>query len=286
MRNPIDDKMRSGMAARTGRSWCHLVLGACIALLIILWVPAAHGLAESTGPKTDLNKAEGPAATGPQRTDLQGGTQIARRLWAGRISAPTPPDDTGSSDELRRLIAQIRAVQFEPRARPTRPAPIEQSVATKDLNDVTAPSDPNAPLVPGDPEREPNKLNQGRRTVGGLPERIESLLGDPNDVSDPFAVAELLYLSGQLKTAAVFYRSALGKMTTDDPQNAHNRAWAMFQLGNCLRAHDPSAATDAYLKLVAEYPNSPWTPLARARGRLISWENKTRPRTLIADAKP
>jgi hypothetical protein len=68
-----------------------------------------------------------------------------------------------------------------------------------------------------------------------------------------------------------------------------DRAWILFQLGNCLRDSDPSAgsgqalqaARNAYRRLIAEYPDSLWTDLAKARESLIDWYLKDDPLTLI-----
>jgi hypothetical protein len=108
-------------------------------------------------------------------------------------------------------------------------------------------------------------------------EQLTPLLQDPNRVSDPLEMAELLFLSGHLTEAAVFYEKALVRLARNDPRQSEDHAWALFQLGNCLRETDMGRAKDSYMKLISQHPNCPWTELAKAHGRLITWYQGTNP---------
>ena len=52
-----------------------------------------------------------------------------------------------------------------------------------------------------------------------------------------------------------------------------------------LRDIDPPTAVEMYEQLIAEYPNSPWADLAKARTKLIDWYLKDKPDTLINERK-
>ena len=108
---------------------------------------------------------------------------------------------------------------------------------------------------------------------------------DPNEVHDPLEMAELLFLSGRQTEATVFYEKALALTQPNDPATESDRAWILFQLGNCLRQTDMARARDMYMRLVSEYPGSPWTELAKAHGRLITWYQNARPEQLMAPPK-
>jgi TolA-binding protein len=58
----------------------------------------------------------------------------------------------------------------------------------------------------------------------------------------------------------------------------------LFQIGNCLRDGDRPAAEKVYKQLIAEYPDSPWTDLARAEDKLLEWYQKENPHELIESA--
>jgi hypothetical protein len=114
---------------------------------------------------------------------------------------------------------------------------------------------------------------------------INNLLPHPEQVRNPFEIAELLFACGRSKEAAVFYQQALSKIRPDDPQAAENKAWLLFQIGNCLREDNPLSAKDMYMKLISEFPTSPWTDIAKIRGRLISWNEKYDLKKLLSEPK-
>jgi TolA-binding protein len=129
-------------------------------------------------------------------------------------------------------------------------------------------------------------------------------LQHPERLNKPFELGELLFLSGHLKDAAICYQEALSRSSPDkaDPNqkpqqdakvpdvglktsllSIQSRAWILFQIGNCLRNDDPPTAMKMYKQLIAEYPDSPWVDLAKARSTLIDWYQKDNPRGLIAE---
>ena len=83
-----------------------------------------------------------------------------------------------------------------------------------------------------------------------------------------------------------FYEEALRRTRAGDAASDGDRAWILFQLGNCFRETNIAKAQDAYMKLIAEYPDSPWTEMARAGGRFLTWYQNTRPDQLTAARKP
>ena len=64
-----------------------------------------------------------------------------------------------------------------------------------------------------------------------------------------------------------------------------NRAWILFQIGNCLKDDDLAKAQEMYRQLITECPGSPWAEPAKAREKLIDWYLKEKPRTLIAESQ-
>jgi len=147
---------------------------------------------------------------------------------------------------------------------------------------------------------------------------LKSLLQHPERLRNPFELGEILFLSGHLKDAAICYQEALSRSSPDKadptqkPQQSlglltedvkvpdvvlgprlaetktgmfsiRNRAWILFQIGNCLRDDELPTAMKMYRQLIAEYPDSPWADLAKARSKLIDWYQKDNPRALIAE---
>jgi TolA-binding protein len=121
---------------------------------------------------------------------------------------------------------------------------------------------------------------------------VGNLAQHPDRSDNPFALGEVLYYSGRLKEAAVFYQEALkrkrastelSRMSSDKAGSDQDRAWILFQIGNCMRGDDPPTAKKMYRLLITEYSDSPWVDLAKAREGLIDWQQKDKPRTLIAE---
>ncbi|GAF86608.1 unnamed protein product, partial [marine sediment metagenome] len=119
---------------------------------------------------------------------------------------------------------------------------------------------------------------------------LEKLSQHPDQIDNPLELAEVLFLSGYLKRAAVFYQEALNRHSADEAgpvqqapalRESRNRAWILFQIGNCLRDEDRPTAAKMYRQLIVEYPDSLWTDLAKGQDQLISWYQKDQPQTLL-----
>ena len=218
------------------------------------------------------------------RTDAPG--PLARELWSGRIAAPEAGDDAQTSLALKRLIRQVRVLTLNTDKTPVSPSapPIEAPAQAQTPTPVTAnvegvapaPAEPVAAAAAPTPPALAPKMQK----------TLEGLQRNAGRVRDPLEVAELLFLSGRPPEAVPFYEEALRRAGTGGPASGADRAWILFQLGNCLRETDATKAQDAYMKLIAEYPDSPWTEMARASGRLLAWYQSTRPDRLIAPPKP
>ena len=211
--------------------------------------------------------------------DIEVNEILAQRLWQNRISAPDPNEDADTRRALRSLIQRVQSVTFDDgNSEPMFVAPLEPAIhVTNAATGAVTEAGPEQPTTTTPvPATEP---------LTALPpatlKQLEGLLRDPNQITDPFEMAELLFLSGRPAEAAVFYEKALASRSADDIAVSEDRAWILFQLGNCLRETDMAAARDTYMKLIAQYPNSPWTELAKAHGRLISWYQSAKPQQFM-----
>jgi hypothetical protein len=211
--------------------------------------------------------------------------QLTRQLWVNRIVSPTAEENTPTSRDLRRLIEQVRSVRFEPQysATPSM-VPTEQNPFRLPNNRRLAtqlPQDLRNKMV----NSNDSELMQPQALTDQTVKIVDSLLPHPEQVRNPFEIAEMLFTCSRLKEAAVFYQQALSKIRPDDTQSAENRAWLLFQVANCLRESNSSTAKDTYMKLISEYPNSPWTEIARVRGKLLGWYEKNDLKKILAEPK-
>lgn len=209
---------------------------------------------------------------------------LTQKLWESRVSAPDPNEDVETRATLAQLIRQIQSVKFEVKEqRPAFSIPAE-SEPTNEPNGIEAA-----------PERTPEQIaapyaetpvRPGGDLPEKMPENIKHAVQDPNQVRRPLETAELLFLSNRPAEAAILYRKALDLMDTEEITAQPDRAWVLFQLGNCLRETDMIRAQDMYKKLITEYPDSPWVELAKAHDRLITWYESAKPRQLMTGQTP
>jgi tetratricopeptide (TPR) repeat protein len=221
----------------------------------------------------------------PQKSTAVSGnlsSNLGRQLWRAGISAYEGQMDNKSKTELKRLIEQIHSVEFKPPKQAPEPIiTIEPTATTLEPNET--PSDAEA-------KQKIDKMTiESKLPYEPVTDRTMQILGniakDPNQLDNPFGLAEVLYFSGRVKEAAVLYQEALNRMGKDKTASGQNRAWILFQLGNCLRNYDLPTAKKMYVQLITEFPESQWVEPAKAREKLIDWYLKDKPKTLLAKPK-
>jgi len=216
---------------------------------------------------------------------------LGRQLQQARITASVGNDKKNKS-ELQKIIEQIRAVEFESQNKQSEPLVVTQSVPSPELNEnlpatetAAEPNDKQAKSESQTPAAE-NQIPLPYKPITTMTlQAVSEVSQHPEQLSSPFEMAEILFRSGNLKEAAVFYQQALNKTNPKDAASASNRAWILFQIGNCLRNDDPQNAMKTYRQLITEYPSSPWTEIAKARDKLIDWYQKDDPKTVIKENK-
>ncbi|MBM4027877.1 MAG: tetratricopeptide repeat protein [Planctomycetes bacterium] len=229
------------------------------------------------------SRATSPESRGdsgsPTQSSALGAPSLALNLWSSRITAPDLVEDNETSMALQRLIRQVQSITAGNRS-PAQPLPaaVQEQPAAKPPTPRAAPEPtepaPTGPAAAAGTEAAPAFSPRAQKT-------LETLRQDPGRVHDPLDMAELLFLSGRSTEAVPFYEEALRRTRADDALAQGSRAWILFQLGNCLRETDAAKAQDAYGKLIAEHPNSPWTEMAKTGEQLLTWYQSARPSELI-----
>ena len=208
-------------------------------------------------------------------------TDISRQLWQARITNLKDGKTNKSKNELRQIIRQINSVEFKPQDQTYKPLIVVEPIHKAEPNAIS--SDTEMPQ-----EQKLNKI-KGKLPDGQIIDQtlqtFKSLSQHPDQLHNPFKLAEILFNSHCLREAAKCYQESLNRMTTNETDQVANKVWVLFQIGNCLRNIDPSTATQMYGQLIAEYPNSPWADLAKAKTKLIDWYLKDKPNTLINERK-
>jgi tetratricopeptide (TPR) repeat protein len=205
-------------------------------------------------------------------------SHLRRQLWRAELSITKGEKNKGTKNELKRIIEQIRSIKFELQKEIFEPIIVPEVVPIDEPNEAVSETKEQEKK-----EIEP-KLPYEPITDKTL-QILKSLSQHPDNLRNPFELGETLFLSGNLKEAAIFYREALKRKSPGDVGSARDRAWNLFQIGNCLWNDNPPTAIKMYGQLIIEYPNSPWKELAEARSKLLDWYLTDKPRELIAEHK-
>jgi tetratricopeptide (TPR) repeat protein len=206
---------------------------------------------------------------------------LKRQLWKSDITPIASEKDRNKKDELKELIEQIRAIEVQPQEQaPKLVAPPKIIPAAEpDVSEVTS-----EPVVQKKPEYEPNL------TYTPISSETLKILGNlsqnPKQIDNPMELGEMLFHNGNYKEAVLFYQEALIRTESNNPDTAMNRAWILFQTGNCLRNSDMPGAAKIYGQLITEFPNSLWARMAMVQSQFITWYQKDEPQKLINDNNP
>jgi tetratricopeptide (TPR) repeat protein len=202
-------------------------------------------------------------------------------LWRAEISVAKGQKDEKNKNELKRIIEQIRSVEFEPQKQAPEPLVVPEEAPAIEPNETLSESDVPVEKEDEKAETEPKLLYEP--ITDQTLQMLRNLSQHPDEMANPLELGDVLFLSGNRKEAAMFYQEALKRMHPNDVGSSRDRAWVLFQIGSCLREDDPPTAAKTYGQLLTEFPNSPWAGLARFQSKLIDWYLKNEPRKLIAE---
>jgi len=202
-------------------------------------------------------------------------------MLRAEVSIAKRQNDTESRNQLRQIIEQIRSVEFGPQKQAPAPVVILEKASAIEPNETV-------PGVPGQkekakPEAKPKLPDEP--ITGETLQMLRNLAQEPEKLDNPLELGEILFVSGNIKEAATFYSEALKRKDPNDVSASWDRAWILFQIGNCLRNDDLPVAAKMYQQLLTEYPNSPWADMASAQSNLIAWYLKDEPVKLMLQVK-
>ncbi|MHC4271052.1 MAG: tetratricopeptide repeat protein [Planctomycetota bacterium] len=216
----------------------------------------------------------------PSSINEKSTSDAERQLFQASISILSNDDDNSKiKSELQKLIEQINNIELQSENAEsgiTHQSPLTQQLGTepeiihqeKPIKLQTIPAQAYLNYTPITEE-----------TI----QYLEKLSQKPEQVDDPFEIAELLFLSYHLDEAALFYAEALNRTSSENSISAQRRAWILFQMGNCLRKTEPDRAKQIYTQLINEFPESSWTVPAQGQVQLIDFYLTDKPETIITD---
>ncbi len=99
------------------------------------------------------------------------------------------------------------------------------------------------------------------------------------EVFRPMLLGDSLFRAGRLEQAAEVYEMLMHR----EPSKA-DRAWVLFQLGNCKRIKDPDGALGYYNMLLSDDPTSQWSHVAQIQKHLLEWNRMNKPQDVLKQA--
>ena len=168
--------------------------------------------------------------------------ETKRNLWRSNIQAPNNSDQQGSL-ELKRTVHQVKTIRFR-----------ESKVESVDTVSESYKSPTTKPSVQA--TKQPAEMN---------PATLIKLRSVPvNKLVDLSELGDGLFLKGHTNVAEGLYQRA-HQHSKDDK----DKAWTLYQSANCHWESAPAEAGKIYEKLIAEYPDSLWSKLAKVQNDFL-----------------
>jgi tetratricopeptide (TPR) repeat protein len=251
---------------------------AALSLYVVCFMFLSFRLATSLTSVACANSAADNGrklSPGSVLTSIDPNNVNALELLRADMSVAYAQNDTKGKDQLKKIIEQIRSVGFEPQKQTPEPVIVPEQPEAVEPNETV----PEVPVQKKQAEQAVKPEPQHEPITQDTLQVLQALAKNPEKLGD------ILFVSGNVKEAANFYSEALQRRDPNSTGVSLDRAWIMFQTGNCLRDDDMPVAAKMYQQLLTEYPNSPWADLATARNNLIAWYLKDEPLKLIQQAK-
>ncbi len=204
---------------------------------------------QPAAPSQPLQESE-PAAKEPVQTDpsVEKSEQLQRQVRMLQLSA-MDPNQTPQGNSLKQMIEQLQSLQL--------PAETADTKASS----------------PDEPKTESKPVVQPQPTLPISNDPIQTGLARLDQVAEPLnaiAVADALFRLKDHARAMRFYEVAIDTAKS----SVMERQWAMYQSANCMRYQDADRAVELYGRLIAEYPNSPWSSAALSQRKTLEWLKK------------
>jgi len=229
-------------------------------ILLAVTLALAASLAAGADPAPD----RGPAAEGDQAAAGSLLERVRRNRQRLMRSATQAPPASEPSVDLEEAARRLREAVRRPLVKPE---PVEEVKPAPGEGTAAGPKPPVAP-APQKPLLSPAGLR-----------RIREL--SLEDLGDPLALADTLFLGEHLEAAGALYERLLAEASLSDA----DRAWCLFQAAGCKGRTDPAGALALYDRLLAEHPDSLWAEAAKVRQTILQWRRQARPQALLGSAK-
>jgi tetratricopeptide (TPR) repeat protein len=203
-------------------------------------------------------------------TPMLSTNENSQKLWETTI-AVADENDVQNTANLQQAIEKIKSLKFEQSQIVQQAQPEQVEIVAEPEKTQPAPVELPAPVVVDN--------NIFKNDVNLTTDALANIENHVNEVETPYEMAETLFHAGHLKQAAAYYKQALKSGSYESrPQD---KAWIIFQIGNCLKESAPAEAAKFYARLLSEYPDSTWTKMANKYNELLTLQMQNKPYELM-----
>jgi hypothetical protein len=186
-------------------------------------------------------------------------------------------DTYPAKDDLKKIIEQIRSINTGQERNTNTESRAKAKEPNTSISSKTVPVN----IIEVNSQDEPAVSLLNDQVI----QQIDDLIKEPNRIPNPLELAEILFKSGKTSQAAICYKQSLLMTPADDANFAGERAWILFQIGNCLKFDDPNTARESFSELLSRHPDSPWAQAAKTSRDLTEWLQQDEPKKLINEFK-
>ncbi|MDD5133961.1 MAG: tetratricopeptide repeat protein [Phycisphaerae bacterium] len=202
--------------------------------------------------------------------------ELHRKLWETTIALANENDENNKA-ELLQMIEKIKSLKF---AKLQANQPTDSAEKTRTMKTETA----KRPVVLLKPEKI-QAAPAVEKTIDGnenlTDDALAKIENNPDDIQNPYELAEILARGGHLTQAAICYKQTLkAGLFENQPET---KVWILFQLANCLKENQPAEAIKIYARLLTEYPDSTWAKAAKRYNELLNLQLQNKPYELIKE---
>jgi hypothetical protein len=191
----------------------------CCSVLLIICLLSNSVSAEQQLPKESSEKQqeENPTILTDSKAKLNS-ELLRHQLQQSRISTYQAEKECKSKNELEDRIKQIRSVVFNSQNQPPKPKPVVETMPVTEPNKVETTIPEKTSKTTSPPKsQEPVKFGYQYEPISeNTLQMLEKIMQDPNQLKNPFGLAEVLYLSGHIKKATILYQEAFKRKDPND----------------------------------------------------------------------
>jgi len=208
------------------------------------------------------------------------------KLWQARITSPDRQKDITTTRKINELISKIESLDFEKKTankddkkekqekeKPIQPEKVRKQ-QPENAQEGNAETEEN--------KKQENKANEKENYNKKQTEKlIEKIVTKFEDAENPLELAHILLQGGYPEQAGIFYESALSKKQLSPT----DKAWVLFQTGNCFEDSNPSKAEKSYKELLIKYKDCEWSKIAESKLEILQLKRENQLDELISKVR-